>query len=863
MAERLTFVLTGRDDLSRTLNGAGDSAARLHRRIDSSMRASTATVTGFTRNADGSLRTLSARLDGAGDSATRMGGGLPGLSGRLGDVASSGTDAAASMGSKGGGLGGAMGGVAAVAGLSLLPALGALVPMLAGGGLAAGTLKLGLSGIPEALEASGKGSKEYHAALKKLPAPARDFAKSLVGLKGEFKGVGGEIQKAMLPGFTKAVKGAGPLVKILGKNMVDLGKTFGDIGAKAGKVFKSSGFQKDLQANLDLGKRFVGDMASGIGRLGRSLLSFGAASGPTLRSLSSGLRDMLGKGLPGMFDGLKRGIGGTSKFLDGLFGAVNKVLPAFGRLAGETAKAFGPLLGELMTSAGDRIAAVMDIIGGALRGLGPVFKDLTYGMKIVNTVSRLIGGAVKDTAVAIMEAFAPAGKSISKTAGPLRRLYGVVQRNKIGFMEFGRVAGNAFISFVSVLAQSVAPVIGIFKFIAETVLGLFGGILHGAAKAFGWVPGLGKKLRAADKSFAGFKDSVVGGLDKAQRKAKEFSDSVVPRLKAGQLKLSIKSWESQLKEAKRQLKDPNLTKDKRVALKAKIDDLEKKIKSARTQLNKTPSEHVAYLRAKIDNWQSQLTKAKAKLKTVPASKRSALKAEIKDIENKVKSAKKTIGGLTGGPPRALRAKNIVGSAVRSAKSAINGVKGGAPRPLRASNLVNGAVRAARNAIGSVHGRTVYINAVMRKIGSWSPFRDGGPVMAHFAGGGPVRGFPGGGPVRGPGSGTSDSILARVSNGEFVIRAKAVARYGMALFHALNQERIGLGSPQAGAAAASLPQPTRPAAGRPAVVATQSSVMHVQVDVQGAFDPLATAREIQKQLLMLKRTHGLNVNLGVS
>jgi hypothetical protein len=50
----------------------------------------------------------------------------------------------------------------------------------------------------------------------------------------------------------------------------------------------------------------------------------------------------------------------------------------------------------------------------------------------------------------------------------------------------------------------------------------------------------------------------------------------------------------------------------------------------------------------------------------------------------------------------------------------------------------------------------------------------------------------GGYVRGPGSGTSDSILARLSNGEFVMRARAVDRWGPAFLSALNNLRNPFG-----------------------------------------------------------------------
>lgn len=52
-------------------------------------------------------------------------------------------------------------------------------------------------------------------------------------------------------------------------------------------------------------------------------------------------------------------------------------------------------------------------------------------------------------------------------------------------------------------------------------------------------------------------------------------------------------------------------------------------------------------------------------------------------------------------------------------------------------------------------------------------------------GGLIRTFAGGGSVRGSGSGTSDSIMARLSNGEFVMRAAAVRAYGSDFMHSLN------------------------------------------------------------------------------
>ena len=64
--------------------------------------------------------------------------------------------------------------------------------------------------------------------------------------------------------------------------------------------------------------------------------------------------------------------------------------------------------------------------------------------------------------------------------------------------------------------------------------------------------------------------------------------------------------------------------------------------------------------------------------------------------------------------------------------------------------------------------------------------------AGGGGGAETPGFAGGGRVRGPGTATSDSILARLSTGEFVIRAQAVRHYGSRIFDMLNSMALPRG-----------------------------------------------------------------------
>ena len=74
------------------------------------------------------------------------------------------------------------------------------------------------------------------------------------------------------------------------------------------------------------------------------------------------------------------------------------------------------------------------------------------------------------------------------------------------------------------------------------------------------------------------------------------------------------------------------------------------------------------------------------------------------------------------------------------------------------------------------------------VNSFSTKNTGLINMFRFKNGGLVEGYANGGYISGAGGPTSDSIPARLSNGEFVMRAAAVKQYGVGFFNQLNQMR---------------------------------------------------------------------------
>lgn len=120
--------------------------------------------------------------------------------------------------------------------------------------------------------------------------------------------------------------------------------------------------------------------------------------------------------------------------------------------------------------------------------------------------------------------------------------------------------------------------------------------------------------------------------------------------------------------------------------------------------------------------------------------------------------------------------NALGTAIQQGvANAVNGLAGAF------SSFASSAVASINSVIASINSLIGRVNAAI------SALRQLHAEQASSSGGGP--GLARGGYIRGPGSSTSDSIPAWLSTGEFVINARAVRKFGLALFAALNRGHL--------------------------------------------------------------------------
>lgn len=155
------------------------------------------------------------------------------------------------------------------------------------------------------------------------------------------------------------------------------------------------------------------------------------------------------------------------------------------------------------------------------------------------------------------------------------------------------------------------------------------------------------------------------------------------------------------------------------------------------------------------------------------SKESA--TTLDGISTDAPRAASALGGITGASDTAAASLQGMGGQGESAFERIsNGVQ-------QVQNNMQGLLTTMRQSTAQAQRLYQELEAVGGSSGSFQTVSD---TSANS-----IQTLAGGGRVVGPGTATSDSILARLSNGEFVVRAAAVRKYGTAFLRALNSGRL--------------------------------------------------------------------------
>jgi len=541
--------------LRTNITGAGSSLRTFNRHAD-------ITTTRLSDLDDHALRT-SVTIDGLGDASRGAGGHLRDLGGDLGGLTTSAGSAAGAIGGgggAGGGLTGQLVGVAAVIGASVLPAIGAVAPMLLGFGAAGGAAALA----------------------------AKDLKTEFKKLKPEFEDLQKAASKAIMPGVKESMDDWRGAMKSLAPVVREGGQAFGDFVEKAADFANSPAFQGALLKNVQMGSGFFDSFTTSLMSFTQAFLDFGTKSQPSLDALGNLFGGLLDTGLPGMFEGLEQGIGGASDVIDGLAYLLNdSLLPSLGRISGSFADAFGPLLGEMLHAAGDGITALSYVFEGAMKIIEPFADIIADGFRAMNEIFPIAADAAKSLATnvggALLGAFASvAGIDLGNLDGFTGFSDWVKENSPQIRSAFYDMAG-AITGFVAAGISGLPTLWGIFRTTTEGVLLAVDALVSGLAAAFGNLPG-GEIFEQMNESFDKSAGKFREQLDTMGTGISGFVDEALPRLNRAQIKMNVDEATQNLADLKAKLDDPDLTRERKAKLSADKKDAEEKLASAKRQL---------------------------------------------------------------------------------------------------------------------------------------------------------------------------------------------------------------------------------------------------------------------------------------
>lgn len=889
----MNFVLQGRDQLSRVLDRAGDSANRLHRRISAATTNSSASIARFARTTADRMAAVSSSQDTAGKAADALKKSVISLAPAIIPAAAAMAPLVAST---------------AAAGAAVGVYTAALGPQIA----AMGDAVTAEEKYQDAVEESGANSKEaakaqadYARQLAKMPPEARVAAAHLSVLKDTYREWSDDLAKdtlgpftkglalttALLPKLTPLVKGTSSeldrMLTLLGGGMATPG--FDGVMVKFTE-FSTGTIRKANDAVVDFLRRLdTGQVGGGL----RDFMDFARVQGPvvgdTMRSIGQALMNLLragsdvGVGLLQVVNILAKLVaavppGAIATFLQ-LAIAVKAVGLATAGLAAARGlvAAFGAQLVAMRVAAA-AAPGPLAAAGAAITALSRTAKVAIAGTGIgllVIALSELANAGKRapadiDKMTSSLAQFGSSGKLAGEAARVLGKDFGEFDESLRGLArpdQWNQIQQG----FTSFFGQDSTPVKrwktvidDVDKALASMVSS---GNVEQAAAAFDLLAKrakeeglttteLNKELDGYKEALAGAKfeqqlaaqsmgifgaqaQEVQGKLD-AQKRAADGLRQSIHALDQAHLMArgGIRGMEAAIDAATESIKTNGATLDENTekgrANNQALDDLANATQKAmEAKYEETGSWNAANAvyergRGQLEKLARQMgldtTEARKLADQILATpdKTAKLRADKRDLEQKLKDAKAELKNVPDARKAAVRA-NI--------------------------KQLEDALKKANAKLAEIDGTTAYTKVVTEYVVT-------GDTASKTGSHGKQLKNAKGGLIRGPGTGTSDSILSRVSNGEFVVRASSVSKYGVDMLRAINEGRLDKAAVTGGKAAAV------PVVGRPAAVGHVVQPVHVQIDVSGALDPVATAKEIQKALLTLKRTGGVNINLGV-
>jgi hypothetical protein len=360
-----------------------------------------------------------------------------------------------------------------------------------------------------------------------------------------------------------------PQNKVLAANALILEKTKVAQGDFAKTSAGLANQQRILAAQLtntktQFGQALLPTVLSVVGAFNTQVLPSFTALSDKFKTLVSTITSSVAPvfaNLKTVFENLVTAIGPTVSMIGGLLAV------AFAA-AVTAAKAFTSVLASVAGFLARNKALVMVmaglfiVLGAAIAGATIAFKIQQALLKAYAVVQVLMNlGNLASIASTNTLAASMLALNATLRANPIGAIVSVIALLVAGLIlawkksqTFRDVVAKVFEVVANVVFMAVKAILSYMKMMVNFWMTVAGAILDGAAKMFGWIPGIGPKVKAAAKGFKGLKDGVNDTFDSVIKGAEGMKNKVVNAVK-GAAKAAGKSGDDAKKKTKKKKGD--------------------------------------------------------------------------------------------------------------------------------------------------------------------------------------------------------------------------------------------------------------------------------------------------------------------
>lgn len=248
-----------------------------------------------------------------------------------------------------------------------------------------------------AASAGGGAADKFAQDMAALTPAGQAFVKQLLSMKDGAKQLSDTAQTAMLPGLTRMLKDAGPLLPIFNGAVRDMGGVIGGTAEQFGKLMQSPAFQGALTQVLKDGAGLAKDFGDGLVAATGGIMQAASHAGPIVSGLGDGIKTLLSSGLPDFFSGLTSNANGIGSLFQGILTLVSNLAGPLGTVSGAVATALAPAVQVLASPDVQRsLQSVAVSIGQILIVLSPVITMFAKGLAgALQAVAPLLASTAK------------------------------------------------------------------------------------------------------------------------------------------------------------------------------------------------------------------------------------------------------------------------------------------------------------------------------------------------------------------------------------------------------------------------------------------------------------------------------------